>query len=369
VRRLAGILALCMIAVAATYAGCGGGVPGGAVATVDGESIDKSAFDHWLSVATRAGGRASQVPKPPDYTACVAQKRKTQPELATRDRKGTDAKLKAQCAREYSALREQVLELLVTQRWIEGEAEDMGISVGRSEVQRSLARQRAQSFPNEGDFQKFLEQSGQTERDLLARLRAELLSDRIRDKVTRGKASVTEAQIAEHYRENRDRYAQPERRDVRVVLTKSRAAAERAKTALADGTAWTRVVARHSIDKGSRAQEGKLDGVVAGQLEKPLSREVFRASENEVSGPIRTRLGHYVFEVVAIHEAARGSLAQAKPAIRQELAVARQQRALDQFTRRFRDKWKRKTECGEDYLTSHCKNGPAATPSPGDGQR
>ena len=42
----------CAVAVPAAVAlGCGGGIPGNAVATVDGNEITKSSFDHWLDVA------------------------------------------------------------------------------------------------------------------------------------------------------------------------------------------------------------------------------------------------------------------------------------------------------------------------------
>jgi foldase protein PrsA len=45
------LLALCgLAAVVAVAAGCGG-VPGNAVADVDGNAIDKAEFNHWMTVA------------------------------------------------------------------------------------------------------------------------------------------------------------------------------------------------------------------------------------------------------------------------------------------------------------------------------
>src|SRR6476661_8912763 len=69
-------LALCALAVtAAVAAGCGG-VPGDAVATVDGSTIDKAEFNHWLNVASKSSGTNSTVPDAPAFTKCVAAKRK-----------------------------------------------------------------------------------------------------------------------------------------------------------------------------------------------------------------------------------------------------------------------------------------------------
>ena len=55
-------IALSLVAVAgvgATFAACGG-VPGNAVATVDGEAIDKTEFSHWLTVAAKSSGQAER---------------------------------------------------------------------------------------------------------------------------------------------------------------------------------------------------------------------------------------------------------------------------------------------------------------------
>ncbi len=68
---------LCTLALGAFFvpailvAGCGG-VPGNAVAEVDGTAIEKNDFEHWLTVAAKSGGQATAAaPKPPDYAACI----------------------------------------------------------------------------------------------------------------------------------------------------------------------------------------------------------------------------------------------------------------------------------------------------------
>ena len=94
-------------------AGCGG-VPGNAVAEVDGTAIEKKDFEHWLTVAAKSGGQAgAAAPKPPQFAACVTQKRKTTPKPAKGQPKVTDGQLKTQCKQEYEALRDQVLQLLI----------------------------------------------------------------------------------------------------------------------------------------------------------------------------------------------------------------------------------------------------------------
>jgi len=353
-----------LVAVSAlTACGGAGGVPDNAVAEVDGEAIEKTTFDHWMTVAAKAGG-ATSVPKPPEYTACVAQKRKTAPKPAKGQPKPTDKQLTDQCRTEYNGLRDQIMSLLISFRWIEGEAEDQGIKLTDAEVRKELETQKKQSFQKEADFQKFLKDSGQTEADILQRVRLQRLSEKIRDKVTKGKDKVTDAQIKSYYDKNKARFAQPERRDIRLVLTDERAQAAEAKQALQSGQSWKTVAKQYSTDDATKTQGGRLPAVVKGQQEAALDDAVFGAEKGKLTGPVKTGFGYYVFEVTGITEATQQSLKDATPTIRQLVSADNQQKALDSFVKQFRADWKEKTECGDGFKISDCKNGPKATPTP-----
>jgi len=349
---------------AAIFAGCGG-VPGDAVATVDGTSISKSDFDHWMTVAAKSGGQSgAAAPKPPGFADCIKQKRKTTPKPAKGQPKVTDSQLKTQCKQEYNSLRDQVMQLLVSFEWIEGEAKAKGIKVSDKEVKASFDKQKKQAFPKAADFDKFLKDSGQTEGDILKRVRLDTLSNKIRDKVTKGKDKVTDAQIAAFYNKNKARFAQPERRDLRIVLTKDKAKAEQAKKAIEGGQSFKSVAKKYSIDEASKAQGGKLPAVAKGQQEKALDTAIFAADKGKLTGPVKTQFGYYVFEVTKIAKATQQTLDQAKPTIKQTLASQNQQKSLDSFVKSFRKRWKAKTECRDAYRTQDCKNAPKATPTP-----
>jgi foldase protein PrsA len=349
---------------ASIVAGCGG-VPGNAVATVDGASIEKDTFDHWLTIASKAGGQAATAaPKPPKYEACINQKRKTTPKPAKGQPKVTDAALKKQCKQEYGALRDQVLQLLVSFEWIEGEAKEQNIKVSDKEIQKTFAKQKKEAFPKEADYAKFLKDSGQTEKDIIKRVRLDTLSNKIREKVTKGKDKVSDAEITAYYNKNKTRFAQPERRDLRIVLTKGEAKAKQAKQAIEDGQSFAKVAKKFSIDQASKAQGGKLPAVAKGQQEKALDEAIFKAKKGKLTGPVKTQFGYYVFEVTKVSEASQQTLAQAKKTIEQTLSSQNQQKALDKFVKSFRKRWKAKTECAAGYRTQDCKNAPKATPTP-----
>jgi foldase protein PrsA len=364
------VLALCALAATvAVVAGCGG-VPGNAVAEVDGTPIEKDSFEHWMQVASKSSGtKGAKVPDAPDYTTCVADKRKTAPKPAKGQPKTTDDQLKAQCKQEYEALRDQVIQLLTSFQWIQGEAEELGIKVTDAEVKKSFSDQKKQSFPKEADYKKFLKDYGQTEQDIMQRVKLDLLSNKIREKIIKGKDKVSDAQIQEFYNKNKERFAQPERRDLRIVLTKSEAKANVAKAALAGGQSWKTVAKKYSIDEASKSQGGKLPAQAKGTLEKSLDKAVFSAGKGKVTGPVKTQFGFYVFEVDKVQAASQQTLEQAKETIRQTLQSQNQQKALDKFVKDFTKKWKERTDCREGYVTQQCKNAPkekkTPTPTPG----
>jgi parvulin-like peptidyl-prolyl isomerase len=364
-RRQLTVLALGAFFVpAAIVAGCGGGVPGNAVAEVDGTAIEKDTYEHWLNVAAKSSGPDAKVPVPPDYTDCIAQAKKAAAKPAEGQPKQTDADYKKQCEQQYNQLRDQVLGLLISFEWIEREAEDQGIKVTDAEVKKSFDEQKKQSFPKTADYEKFLKDSGQTNEDVLQRVRLDTLSQKIRDKVTKGKDQVTDQQIEDYYNKNKAQFAQPERRDLSIVLTKKEDKAKEAKAALESGESFKTVAKQYSIDDASKAQGGKLPAVAKGQQEKAFDDAIFKAKKGKIEGPVKTQFGWYVFRVDKVSKASQQTLAQAKTTIKQVLASQNQQKALDAFVKDFRKKWKEKTECRDDYVTQDCKNAPKPTPTP-----
>ena len=366
-RRKLTVLALGAFFVpAAIISGCGGGIPGNSVAQVDGEAIEKDTYEHWLNVASKSGGPEAKVPVPPDYKDCIAQLKKSAAKPQEGQPKQSDADYKKQCEQQYKQLKDQVLGLLISFEWIEREAKDQGVSVTDAEVKKSFDEQKKQSFPKEADYQKFLKDQGQTNEDVMMRVRLDMLSQKIRDKVTKGKDKVTDQQIEDYYKKNKSQFAQPERRDLSIVLTKpkDKAKAEQAKAALESGESFKSVAKQYSIDDASKAQGGKLPAVAKGQQEKAFDDAIFKAKKGKIYGPVKTQFGWYVFEVDKVSKASQQSLEEAKTTIKQVLASQNQQKALDDFVKDFRKKWKDKTECRDDYVTQDCKNAPDPTPTP-----
>jgi foldase protein PrsA len=361
-----------LVAVAIAVTGCGGGIPSNSVAKVGSELITKKEFNHWLNAAAR--GQAQQtgstaavsIPDPPDFKKCIAGKQKTPVPKGTP--KPKEADLKKQCQQEYDALKTQVMQFLISAEWIQQEADKRGIKVSDKDVRTEFTNQKKQSFPKEADYQKFLKSSGQTEADLLFRVKLDVLSNKVREKVVAGKDKVSDAEVQAYYNKNKSRFAQPETRDLNVVLTEKQPDAKKALAELKSGKSFKVVSKKYSIDQASKSQGGKLPAVAKGQQEKALDDAVFSAQKGKIVGPVKTQFGYYVFQVTKITKATQQSLADSKASIQAQLKSEKQQKALDAFVKDFQKTYTSKTDCAGDYKVQQCKNGKkAATTTAGPG--
>ena len=334
---------------------CGGGVPSDAVLQVDGTPITKATFAHWMGVAAAAtstteGAAAKPViPEPPNYTACIAHLEATQPKPAKATAATQQAQLKSQCEQQYKTLQQEVLGFLISSQWVLGEASSLGVNVSDKEVKKRFNQIKEQQFPKAAEFEKFLANSGQTVSDLLLRVKLNLLSSKIQQKIVKAKANVSQAQIAKYYNEHKSRFEVPEKRSVNIILTKTEADANKAKSEVSSGKPFAAVAKSRSTDPLSKANGGKLTEVVKGQEEQALSQAIFSAPVKVLSGPVKTPFGYYVYEVTGATPGSTQTLAQAQASVRSQLVATQQQSSLSTFVKNFKKKWTAKTECVKTY--------------------
>ena len=129
------------------------------VATVERTPIAKASYEHWTSV-----------------TAALDHS-------------------KAHSKAAHSALENQVLGFLISSQWVLAEAAHLGIDVSEAEVRRRLHQITAKQFPKASQLKHYLASIGETEADLLMRLKVELLEAKIAKSVTAGKTASTEPRL------------------------------------------------------------------------------------------------------------------------------------------------------------------------------
>jgi len=153
-------------------------------------------------------------------------------------------------------------------------------------------------------------------------------------------------------------FAQPQTRDLLVVLNPNKAKAQAALKAINSGQSWKSVAKKYSTDSASKAQGGKLPNVTKGQQEKGFDTAIFSAPKNKVQGPVKTQFGYYVFKVTKDTPAKQQTLAQVHDTIKNLLQSQNQQKALNDFVTSFQKDYKAKTNCAKGYVVDQCKNAP-----------
>jgi foldase protein PrsA len=358
------------LAAGAAFAGCGNDVPAGSVAKVGDTTIEKSEFDKWMKSASAGSAQGGQVatPDPPEFTKCVAAKKK-QPVPKGADAP-SDAELKKQCKSEYDQLKGDVMQFLIQAEWVQLEAEEQGVKVSDQEVKNRLDEEKGRAFPGksgEKRYQQFLKTSGMTEEDILFRFKLETLQQKLTQKVTKKQSKVSDKEVEDYYAKNKKRFAEPEKRDLNVVLTKNKSRADAAKSELDSGGNFKSVSKEYSIDDASKQQGGKLPDVAEGQQEQAFNDAIFEARKGVIQGPVKTTFGYYVFEVTKVTPASQQSLEQSRETIKNLLQSQRQQKSLDTFIKDFRKRYKEQTVCADDFAVAECKNAPKAKTDTGAG--
>jgi hypothetical protein len=152
----------------------------------------------------------------------------------------------------YTAIRDNVVTLLVEQAELDQKAASMGIKVTAADIDARVAQVKKQYFG--GSQKKYLaelKKQGFTEDQARAEVfRPQLISERVQKQVTKD-VKVSDAAVQKYYDDNKSLYQQPESRDVRYILVgKSKATAQSVYQQLVKGgdKAWCTLAKKYAKD-------------------------------------------------------------------------------------------------------------------------
>jgi hypothetical protein len=149
--------------------------------------IGQAPIEHWMDViagevSTGPGQPKSEVPVPPEYAACIAYKRKY-PVAVSGGWAGTSRfHIRRECAFEFQKEKLKALYFLISSRWVEGAASELGVRTSAGELRRQVASLVAR-FPNRATARHFLVGTRGTEADLSMRLETVALTSAIQQKL------------------------------------------------------------------------------------------------------------------------------------------------------------------------------------------
>ncbi|HEU4738142.1 MAG TPA: peptidyl-prolyl cis-trans isomerase [Solirubrobacterales bacterium] len=272
----------------------------------------------------------------------------------------------------YEELKTAALGELLDQAWIQGQAEELDITVTPKQVEDELATIKKQSFGTEKAYEKFLEESKFSQEDVNDRVLLQLLSTQIQEKVSGEAPKATSEEIQAYYDAEKDsQFTTKESRDVRIVLNKDKGQVEAALKELeADNSpaSWKKVAAKYSSDPTSKSKGGLQEGITEEFLKGPLKDAVFDGATGELAGPVEFQNNFFVVEVVKLNPGKVQTLAEAKAQIESTLGQETQQEFFSEFVTDYQVKWAQRTQCASsvtdgiskaslrDELSRRCAN-------------
>ncbi|MCP9487600.1 MAG: peptidylprolyl isomerase [Gaiellaceae bacterium MAG52_C11] len=295
-------LLLLPVLVLALVVGCGGDedVPKDAVAVVDGQKVARSEYQAILDQAKK-----SYKVQKRDFPAAGSQ--------------------------EFQTLKNQVVQFLVQRVEFEQQAEELEIEVTEKQVDARLAQIKKQYFAGDPKrYEKQLRDQGLTEKQIRGDIRSQIISEGIFKKVT-ADVKVTDQAIKTYYEKNQAQYSQPESREVRHILVKTRAQADDVYDQLQNGSDFSDLAKKVSLDTGSKANGGKLT-ISKGQTVAPFDQTAFLLENERISRPIKTEFGFHIIQPLKTAKAAKVTpLADVKQSIRQQLQQTRKNEKMTKW--------------------------------------
>jgi foldase protein PrsA len=301
-RIVAAAVLVALVAIVATACGSSdSSVPSDDVAVVDGAPVTKAQLDGLIARAK----------------ATYKTQKRAFPKAGTA---------------EYQSLQTQAVAYLVQRAEYENRGADLKLTVSDKEIDARIDQVKKQSFGgSQAKFDTQLKAQGYTTESLRGEIRAQLLSEKIYNAVTKD-AKVTDAQVAAYYKDNKAQYSQAESRDVRHILVKTKAQADSIYNQLKAGANFAALAKKYSLDPGSKDNGGKLT-IIRGQTVAPFDTTAFLLSTNTISRPVKTQYGYHVIQPISgIKPAKTTPLKDAKPAIEATLLDKAKTDAVTKWT-------------------------------------
>jgi peptidyl-prolyl cis-trans isomerase C len=179
----------------------------------------------------------------------------------------------------------------------------------------------------QAQFTKILGQFGVSEKDVLDEVKRQQATARLFQAVTAKVVSgVTADDARAYFQADPSRFATPERRRIRNIVVATHEQARAIISALRQGADFAALARRRSLDDATRASGGDLGTVTAAQLESAYATAAFHTPRGRVFGPLETKFGWNVGEVVGVKPATAVTYdqvsAQVLDALRSERAMA-----------------------------------------------
>jgi len=256
---------------------------------------------------------------------------------------------------ERLSFKQRALRFLISSTRTVGEAHESTIEASDAEASGALEllqleQQHGLPVSNPG-LLRLVSGKGETHADRVWILRLHMLTERLEQReLSNAEQQLRQAQLLRYYRAHKSTFALPERRDVAVIESFTKANAEAAKREIDSGKSLLSVVNR-------RDEEPAVGGMKRGLSRRgPLhgyEKNYFTARPHVLVGPLKEEI-YYLFEVTGVYPARQQTFAEVRQSIPRMLIAGARQEVLEHAEHALDLKWRPKTRCRAAYTLPQC---------------
>ncbi len=200
--------------------------------------------------------------------------------------------------------RNEFLNQMVEDKLILQEAKRRGVVVEEAEIDERL-KDVEMRFPSTGDFNDEIEKIGLTVAILRIRYKEQLMMAKLVTHEIKDKVVVTPAEISEYYDKHSEELKTPESVQIKNIMIRfdeatteslAKQKADDICRLIKEGRDFSDLAKQYS--QGAKAAEGGDMGLIPkGQMREEFDKVIFTLKPGEVSLPLKTDTGYYIFKV------------------------------------------------------------------------
>ena len=225
----------------------------------------------------------------------------------------------------------QVLEQFITDKLLESEVREAGISISDEDVNRYIEQVKKNNRLSDEDLKTALSREGQTLDSYKVSVKAEMEKSEIIDRQVKRKVTITDEDVERYYKANPNKYRSDARARIRHILLTlpERAAPDRVQAVMTQGKElYERIkagedfatLAKEYSQGAGQADGGDIGWIKRGTLIPGLEEMAFeKLAVGEVSEPFRTSMGVHIVKLEAREAGSVLPLNTVAPRIKEEL--------------------------------------------------
>jgi len=243
----------------------------------------------------------------------------------------------------------KIIDNFIMRTLFANEVEKLKITATDKEVTDAINKLK-ESLPPKVTYDEFLQKNKLTKEQAKEEIRLGVKIEKYVKSNVPADPKVTDKEINDFYRQNKDKFIMPESAHARHILIKTtpednaktlaekKAKAESIRKELLGGADFAQMAAKNS-DCPSAEAGGDLGVFVKGQMVKPFDDAAFSQKENEIGPVVKTQYGYHIIQVLKREGSKTMAFNEAiKTKISAYLKMKKQEQAYQSIMKRLKEK-------------------------------